>query len=80
MHELGVLCQAVKKVSEIAEKNNISAVKHMTLEVGEESTFVPIFFEKLFPVAIENLPVLKNAVLKIETVPGKNLMIKEIGY
>ena len=44
MHELGVLCRAVKKVSEIAEKNNISAVKHMTLEVGEESTFVPIFF------------------------------------
>ena len=80
MHELGVLCHAVKTVSDIAEKNNIEKIKFMTLEVGTESSFVPAFFEKLFPAAIENFPLLKDAELRIQTVSGKGLIIKEIGY
>ena len=80
MHELGVLLQAVKTASAAAEKNNILRVKHMTLEVGDESTFVPVFFEKLWPMATENFPVMKNARLIIETAPGAGLIIKDIGY
>ena len=80
MHELGVLCHAVKTVSDIAEKNNIEKIMFMTLEVGTESSFVPAFFEKLFPAAIENFPLLKDAELRIQTVSGKGLIIKEIGY
>ena len=80
MHELGVLLQAVKTASAAAEKNNIPRIKHMTLEVGEESTFVPLFFEKLWPVATENFPVMSGAKLKIETAPGTGLIIREIGY
>lgn len=44
MHELGVLMQAVKTVDQIAKQNRIKQVKHMTLEVGEDSGFLPIFF------------------------------------
>ena len=80
MHELGVLCHAVKTVSEIAEKNKIKCIKFMTLEVGESSSFVPAFLEKLFPVAIENYPLLKKAQLRIQMAPGSGLIIKEIGY
>ncbi len=80
MHELGVLLQAVKTASSAATKNNIARVKHMTLEVGEDSTFVPAFFEKLWPVAIENFPVMAGAELKIQMSPGAGLIIKEIGY
>ena len=80
MHELGVLLQAVKTASSAAQKNNITRVKHMTLEVGEDSTFVPVFFEKLWPVAIENFPIMRGAELKIETAPGEKLLIKDIGY
>ncbi|MBO5401626.1 MAG: hydrogenase maturation nickel metallochaperone HypA [Clostridia bacterium] len=80
MHELGVLCHAVKTVSEIAEKNKIKCIKFMTLEVGESSSFVPAFLEKLFPVATENFPLLKNAQLRIRMAPGNGLIIKEIGY
>ncbi len=80
MHELGVLCQIIKKVNDIALKNGIEKVKYITLEVGESSSFVPIFLEKLFPIAIEKFPVLQKAVLKILRVPGKNLVIKDIGY
>lgn len=80
MHELGVLCQVVKKVTEVAGQNGISAVKHVTLEVGTESTFVPVFLEKLFPVATDSLPLFEKAELRLLSVPGKNLVIKEIGY
>ena len=80
MHELGVLLQAVKTASTAAQKNNIVKIKHMTLAVGEDSTFVPAFFEKLWPVAIENFPVMSGAELKIEMNPGSGLIIKEIGY
>ena len=32
MHELGVLIQAVKTVDQIAKKNKIKKVKHITLD------------------------------------------------
>ena len=80
MHELGVLMQAVKTVNRIAEENRIGKIKQMTLEIGDESGFLPVFFEKLFPVAIENYPKLAEAELRMETVSGKGLRVKEIGY
>lgn len=80
MHELGVLMEAVKTVNRIAEQNNISKVKHMTLEVGETSGYVPMYFMKLFPVAIDSFEVMKDAELKIVMAPGKGLQIKDIGY
>ena len=80
MHELGVLMEAVKTVNKIAEGNDITAVKHMTLEVGENSGYVPLYFRKLFPVAIDSFPRLKNAELKIVMSPGRGLQIKDIGY
>jgi len=80
LHELGVLCQIVKKVSAIAEENKIRAIKHITLDVGTESTFVPVFLEKLFPVAADETELFKNSELRLSMVPGKNLVIKEIGY
>ena len=46
MHELGVLIEAVKTVNRIAEQNHISKVKHMTLEVGETSGYVPMYIIK----------------------------------
>ncbi len=80
MHELGVLCQVVKKVNDIASQNNIRSIRHITLEVGEASGFVPVFLEKLFPAAVDRFPAFQNAKLNINLVPGKNLVIKDIGY
>lgn len=80
MHELGVLHQIVKTVGRIAEENRIPAIRHITLEVGVSSGFVPRYLHKLFPVAVDSCPVLEKAKLCIETVPGKGLTIKEIGY
>ena len=72
--------QAVKTVNRIAEENRIGKVKQMTLEIGDESGFLPVFFEKLFPVAIEKFPVMAETELRMEIVPGKGLRIKDIGY
>ena len=80
MHELGVLRQVMKTVSRIAEENHITHVKFVTLEVGTESTYVPAFFTKLFPAAADPYPALRNAELRINTVSGRGLTIKEIGY
>ena len=80
MHELGVLHHIVKTVNGIAEKNQIPRVKHIALEVGEASGFVPQYMHKLFPVATDSCPVLQQAELRIVTVPGTGLVIKEIGY
>ena len=80
MHELGVLHQVVKTVDRIAEENKIRRIKHITLEVGDTSGIVPQYLTKLFPVAVDASAVLKKAQLRLETVSGKGLSIKEIGY
>lgn len=80
MHELGVLIQAVKTVDRIAKENHIKKVKHITLAVGEESGYVPVFLTKLFPVAADQFPAMKDTQLKIEQVPGRGLQIKDLGY
>ena len=80
MHELGVLKTAIHTVSATAQQHNIQRIKFITLEVGSDSTYVPMFMEKLFPVAIDGIPLFQDAELKLITVPGKGLVIKEIGY
>ena len=80
MHELGVLNQVVRTVTRIAKENHISVIKFIALDVGDESSFVPVFLEKLYPVAIDQNPLLEKSTLKISMVPGTGLQIKEIGY
>ena len=80
MHELGVLTQIVRTVSRVAEENKIKKIKHISLNVGNESSFVPIFLEKLYPVAIDQSELLQGSKLIIHMVPGSGLQIKDIGY
>ncbi len=80
MHELAVLNQAVKTVGRIARERGIRRIRHITLEVGDASGYVPRYLEKLFPVAAEQLPAIQGAELRIETVPGRGLSIRDIGY
>lgn len=80
MHELGVLCQAVKAVDRIAKNHQICRVTHITLEVGEASGYVPGFLRKLFPIAADAFPAITGAELRIRMTPGEGLLIKDIGY
>ncbi len=80
MHELGVLMQAVKTVVRVAEQNHIRKVKHITLEVGRQSTYVPAYFEKLYPAVSAEFSVTAGSHLRMEMAPGRGLLIKDIGY
>ena len=80
MHELGVLNHIVKTVNKIAEDHKIRNIRHITLEVGELSGFVPYYLTKLFPVAVDAYPLLHCTELRITMIPGTGLIIKEIGY
>ena len=52
MHEIGVLTKAVDMVEEIAVNHNVSHVGYITLEIGELSGYLPVFFEKYFPIIL----------------------------
>lgn len=80
MHELGVLKQIVRTVLRIAEENKIEKIRFVTIEVGTESTFVPMYLRKLYPVAIDQISVMKDCELKILMVEGRGLKIRDIGY
>ncbi|MBR2561518.1 MAG: hydrogenase maturation nickel metallochaperone HypA [Eubacterium sp.] len=80
MHELGILRQIVRVVEQVADRNIIKSIKHITLEVGNDSGVVPYYMRKLFPLAVDAIPLLKNTELHIRMVSGKGLVIKDIGY
>ena len=80
MHELGILRHAVRTVICIAAEKQIQKITHITLEVGTESSCVPAYLEKLFPLAVDSVPLMKEARLRIQMVPGRVFLIKEIGY
>ena len=80
MHELGVLCHVVRTVGKIAAANDVKHITYITLEVGEESGYVPYYLNKLFPNALQFAPQLGTPALKLINVPGKKLQIKDFGY
>ena len=80
MHELGVLRHVVMTVAKSAKEHNIRELKYITLEVGDESSYVPHYLEKLFPVALKFHPELGTPELKLEQIAGTKLQIKEYGY
>lgn len=73
MHEIGALTKAVDLIEEVAGKNEIERIKSVTLEVGELTGFLPVFFEKYFPTVTEDRPLFQDAVLHIRTVKGQAL-------
>ena len=80
MHELGVLRHVVRTVAHVAKENHIESVKFITLEVGTESSYVPYYLKKLFPIAIQYYPEIGSPELKLLEVSGRGLQIKELGY
>ena len=80
MHELGILVQIAKSVKKIMAQQHIDKIRHITLEIGEASGVVPRYMHKLFPVAADMYPFLQDVEMKLQIVPGKGLIIKDIGY
>lgn len=71
MHEIGALTKAVELVERIAVENGVDHVRRITLEIGELTGYLPMFFEKYFPIVVENRPIFRDAELNIQTVRGQ---------
>lgn len=75
MHEIGMLEQAAKTATKVAEENGIDRVKSITIEVGELSGAMPEIFTEYFPIVAEAFPVLQGAELKLITLPCRGLCL-----
>ena len=73
MHEISVLKKAVDIAEKTAQENNIARIACLTLEVGELSGYIPVFFHKYYPVVTENRPVFEGSELRIISVAGEAL-------
>lgn len=75
MHELGVLIQVIETVENFAERNGITKIQMLVLQIGELSSMIPRYLEACYPAAVEGT-MLKDAELKIEILPGNGICKK----
>lgn len=73
MHEIGVLTEVIKTVEEVASQNQIDKITYITLEIGELTGYLPVFFEKYFSIVTEDKPAVRDAKLKMQIVRGEAL-------
>ena len=68
MHELGIILHIAKTLDETAQDYNITKIGSVTLEVGEVSGVVPHMMSDCWDYFKAKHPVLKDSILKMETV------------
>jgi hydrogenase nickel incorporation protein HypA/HybF len=69
LHELGVVIEVVKTVENFAQKNKLTKIDTVVLQIGELSSMVPKYIEACYPVAIDGT-MLESTKLKVEILPG----------
>lgn len=72
MHELGVVIEVVKTVENFAEKNKLTKIDTIVLQIGELSSMIPKYIEDCYPAAVDGT-MLEATKLKIEILPGNVL-------
>lgn len=69
MHELGVVIDIIEVVEDFAEKNRLTKIDTLVLQIGELSSMIPKYIEACYPAAVEGT-LLQETKLKIEILPG----------
>lgn len=69
MHEIGIVRQMLRTVSEFAGRNGVSDIREVVVDCGELSLVVPQYLEDIYPVVVKD-SILKNAKLTVNVVPG----------
>ena len=75
MHELGVVIEIIKTVENFAEKNQVTKIQALVLQIGELSSMIPKYIEACYPAAVEGT-LLQDTELKIEILPGNAICQK----
>lgn len=69
MHEIGLLRQLVRTVTQFAEENSIRSIAEVVVDCGELSLVIPEYLEELYPVAVRG-SLLEQTRLTVNVVPG----------
>lgn len=69
MHEIGIVRQLVRTVTDFAAQNGVTDIREVVVDCGELSLVIPEYVEELYPVAVKD-SILQNAKLTIHTIPG----------
>ena len=69
MHELGVICEVIKTVEQVAKENNVKHVRKIILQVGELSGMAPEYIWDCFPAATYKTS-LEDCELGLDIIPG----------
>lgn len=69
MHELGILTEVIKTVEKFAAENQIQKIQELVLQVGEISSVIPEYMEKIYPIAVEGTS-LEQTALRLEVLPA----------
>jgi hydrogenase nickel incorporation protein HypA/HybF len=75
LHELGVVIEVIKTVENFAERNGLSKIDTLVLQIGELSSMVPRYIEACYPAAVEGT-LMQDTKLKIEVLPGNAICKK----
>lgn len=69
MHEIGIVRQLVRTVTDFASENGVRDVREVVVDCGELSLVIPEYVEELYP-AVAKGSILEHAKLTVHTVPG----------
>ena len=69
MHEIGIVRQILRTVTEFAEENDLQDIREVVVDCGELSLVIPEYLEEVYPAVIPG-SILNSAKLTVNVVPG----------
>lgn len=69
MHEIGIVRQLVRTVTDFAAENQVREVCEVVVDCGELSLVIPEYLQELYP-AVAKGSILEKAKLTVHMVPG----------
>jgi len=72
LHELGVVFEVIKTVENFAEKNGVTKIEKLVLQIGELSSMIPKYIEACYPAAVDGT-IMQDTKLEIEILPGNGI-------
>ncbi|MGN0570032.1 MAG: hydrogenase maturation nickel metallochaperone HypA [Candidatus Fimenecus sp.] len=70
MHELGIVFHIINSLEEVGRENSLKKISSVTLELGEVSAVIDEYLGDCWKWASDKSDLLKDAELKIETIPA----------
>ena len=70
MHELGVTFHIMDHLEKVAEKNKVTHIRKVILELGEVSTVIESYLQNCWTWAAKKRPLFAESELVVETLPA----------